>query len=297
LVLGRGQELPALDTCLAVLLCGSGQEILDPREFMKRARDEMGAQSVDAHRAANPAAGTSSFAGTGQSLDGQSAVGEPLAAPAQEHTITFWSNGFSVDDGPLRNAQDPDSAAFLAAVNQGQMPAELMGADGNPEGDVHIIDKSKDEYVPPPSKPFDGEGQTMRDDSAPSTATSVGAAELVVDAGQPTTMLQIKLADGTRKVVKANHTHTVLQLQQHVSTFCPAGTAFTLSTAFPRKKARRLRPIDRSRIACLRAPAYACVRLRAPACACVRLRAPACACARPPPPRRAAQRPRGYPSH
>ena len=49
-------------------------------------------------------------------------------------------------------------------------------------------------------------------------------------------MLQIKLADGTRKVVKANHTHTVLQLQQHVSTFCPAGTAFTLSTAFPRKK-------------------------------------------------------------
>jgi len=215
---------------------GSGQEILDPREFMKRARDEMGAQSVDAHQAANPAAGTSSFAGTGQSLDGQSAVGEPLAAPAQEHTITFWSNGFSVDDGPLRNAQDPDSAAFLAAVNQGQMPAELMGADGNPEGDVHIIDKSKDEYVPPPPKPFDGEGQTMRDDSAPSTATSVGAAELVVDAGQPTTMLQIKLADGTRKVVKANHTHTVLQLQQHVSTFCPAGTAFTLSTAFPRKK-------------------------------------------------------------
>ena len=25
---------------------GSGQEVLDPREFMKRARDEMGAQTV-----------------------------------------------------------------------------------------------------------------------------------------------------------------------------------------------------------------------------------------------------------
>ena len=36
---------------------GSGQEVLDPREFMKRARDEMGAQSVEAHRAANPPPG------------------------------------------------------------------------------------------------------------------------------------------------------------------------------------------------------------------------------------------------
>ena len=26
-------------------------------------------------------------------------------------------------------------------------------------------------------------------------------------------------------------------LQQHVATFCPPGTPFTLSTAFPRKKA------------------------------------------------------------
>jgi UBX domain-containing protein 1 len=76
----------------------SGQEILDPREFMKRAREEMGAQGIDEYRANNPQGGTSSFAGQGQSLDGQS-VGNPLAPPPQEHTITFWQNGFSVDDG------------------------------------------------------------------------------------------------------------------------------------------------------------------------------------------------------
>ena len=45
------------DTRVAVLCGRSGQEILDPREFMKRARDEMGAQSVEAHRAANPPPG------------------------------------------------------------------------------------------------------------------------------------------------------------------------------------------------------------------------------------------------
>ena len=61
--------------------------------------------------------------------------------------------------GPLRNAQDPENAAFLADVNRGRMPAELMGPDGNPEGDVHIIDKSGEQYVPPKAKPFSGEGR------------------------------------------------------------------------------------------------------------------------------------------
>jgi len=216
---------------------GSGQEILDPREFMKRARDEMGAQTNEEYSADNPQ-GSSAFAGTGQSLAGAS-VGAPLEAPPQEQTITFWQNGFSVNDGPLRNPQDPENAAFLAAVNRGQMPPELMGPNGENEGDVHIVDKSGEDYVPPKAKPFSGEGRTMRDEAAASSepAAPVGdAAELTVDAAQPTTTLQIRLSDGTRKVVKANHTHTVLQLQQHVATFCPPGTAFTLSTTFPRKK-------------------------------------------------------------
>ena len=78
----------------------------------------MGAQGIDEWRSNNPG-GTSSFAGVGQSLDGSSSVGQPIAPPPQEHTITFWANGFSVDDGPLRNAQDPANAAFLADVNRG----------------------------------------------------------------------------------------------------------------------------------------------------------------------------------
>ena len=53
--------------------------------------------------------------------------------------------------------------------------------------------------------------------------------ELTLDAGAPTTTLQVRLADGSRKIVKANHTHTVLQLKQHISTFSP-GLAFTLKS-------------------------------------------------------------------
>ena len=77
----------------------------------------------------------------------------------------------------------------------------------------------------------------MRDEAASSEAAApVGdAAELTVDAAQPTTTLQIRLSDGSRKVVKANHTHTVLQLTQHVATLSPPGAAFTLRAGFPPK--------------------------------------------------------------
>jgi len=218
---------------------GSGQEVLDPREFMKRAREEMGAQSVDAWKAEGGGqAGPSSFTGAGQSLAGASVEGASAPKPPTEHTITFYKDGFTVDDGPLRKADDPDNAAFLAAVNRGQMPAEFMGEDGQAEGDVHIIDKSGEGYVPPPVtlKPFSGEGRSMRAEGGASDAAAAAAEpqELTVDASAPTTTLQVRMADGSRKIVKANHTHTVLQLKAHVATFAP-GVAFTLKGGFPPK--------------------------------------------------------------
>jgi len=217
----------------------SGQEVLDPREFMKRARDEMGAQSIDAHRAAGGGqAGPSTFTGAGHTLSGEQVQGAPAPKPPTEHSITFYKDGFTVDDGPLRKGDDPANAAFLAAVNQGQMPAELIGEDGAAEGDIHIIDKSGEAYKPPPVtlKPFSGEGRSMRDESAAagSSAAATEPQELTLDMAAPTTTLQVRMADGSRKVVKANHTHTVLQLKKHIATLAP-GVAFTLKGGFPPK--------------------------------------------------------------
>jgi len=219
---------------------GSGQEVLDPREFMKRARDEMGAQTVGEHTEAQGPGPSSSFTGQGQTLSGEAVQGAPVPVASEEHTITFYQNGFTVDDGPLRSADDPTNAAFLAAVNRGQMPAELTGEDGQAEGDVHIIDKSGEPYKPPPAtlKPFGGEGRSMRDDAAASSSASaapeVAAAALVLDESAPTTTLQVRLADGSRKMVKANHTHTILQLRQHIATLTP-GITFSLRGGFPPK--------------------------------------------------------------
>ena len=202
---------------------GSGQEVLDPREFMKRARDEMGAQTVGEYNDAQGPPPSSSFTGAGHTLAGESVQGATAPKPPEEHTITFYQNGFTVDDGPLRSPDDPANAAFLAAVNRGQMPAELMGEDGaNQEGDVHIIDKSGEPYKPPPVtlKPFGGEGRSMREEGASSSASAAPAAEaaaLTVDDAQPTTTLQVRLADGSKVRVKANQSHTILQLRQHIS--------------------------------------------------------------------------------
>ena len=118
------------------------------------------------------------------------------------------------------------------------MPAELISEDGMAEGDVHIIDKSGEAYKPPPVtlKPFQGEGRSMRDEAAGSNAAApvADAAELTVDAAMPTTTLQVRLADGSRKTIKANHTHTVLQLRGHIATLTP-GMGFTLRGGYPPK--------------------------------------------------------------
>ena len=35
------------------------------------------------------------------------------------HTLRFWKDGFSVDDGPLRNGQSPEDRQFLESISKG----------------------------------------------------------------------------------------------------------------------------------------------------------------------------------
>ena len=56
-------------------------------------------------------------------------VGNPTAAvrPPQnvEYTLMFWKNGFSVNDGPLRDGQSPEDQMFLQSVSRGQVYPSL----------------------------------------------------------------------------------------------------------------------------------------------------------------------------
>jgi len=66
------------------------------------------------------------FAGSSRTLNGErqqpelpaptvTPGGPGTGVPAEPvfHTITFWRNGFTVDDGPLRRLDDPANEAFL----------------------------------------------------------------------------------------------------------------------------------------------------------------------------------------
>ena len=91
----------------------------------------------------------------------------------------------------------------------------------------------------PPS--FTGEGRTLGGPTAaasadaPPPAPAADAAELKFDESKPTTTLQVRLHDGSRKVVKANKSHTVSEIKAHVATLTP-GIAFTLKAGFPPKE-------------------------------------------------------------
>ena len=40
-----------------------------------------------------------------------------------KHTLKFWANGFSVDDGPLRDGNSEADREFIAAVSKGYATA------------------------------------------------------------------------------------------------------------------------------------------------------------------------------
>lgn len=56
---------------------------------------------------------SSSFTGTGRLLTGATVHSAPDQPESIVHNIVFWSNGFTVNDGPLRRLDDPENASFL----------------------------------------------------------------------------------------------------------------------------------------------------------------------------------------
>lgn len=197
--------------------------------------------------------GPQRFAGAGYRLgETEGRVDRPTIIGRRNVTrvLTFYANGFRIDDGPLRRLDDPANEAFLEDVNRGVVPREMEEPD---VGDVSItlIDKKTEEYVEDsrPIVPFSGGGQRLDGSAAPSLhnhnssqppasqqPVDSAAAESVlnVDESRPTTRVQIRLSDGTRLVARMNVDNTVGQLRQFVRASRPAINEFTLATTFPK---------------------------------------------------------------
>jgi len=222
----------------------SGIAILDPNKHKDEVVDKV-FESAHKHGATSkgdmPPEEKEKFSGVGYTL-GNNADTSKLVAPVAKPPglkptiLTFWKNCFTVDDGPPRKFDDPENASFLNDVQKGIVPRELQTLAGGADLNIELIRKNE-EYKPPP-KPsvvaFSGSGHSLGGTSSGS-ATKAEAKLIVVDESQPTTTLQIRLHDGSRLVIKCNHTHTVGNVRSHIEASKPTGKAMELRTTFPNK--------------------------------------------------------------
>ncbi|XP_018468432.1 plant UBX domain-containing protein 3 [Raphanus sativus] len=197
----------------------------DVDEIFNQAR-QLGAVEGPLER---PPSSSRSFTGTGRLLSGESV---PTALQPPEpviHSIVFWSNGFTVDDGPLRKLDDPENESFLDSIRKSECPKELEPADKR--APVHVNLMRRDEICPEREKPtvaFQGVGRTLGGGASSSTPqslsnpTDVAAAPspsqspVVVDETLPSTSIQLRLSDGTRMVAKFNNHHTVNDIRAFI---------------------------------------------------------------------------------
>lgn len=174
--------------------------------------------------------------------------------------LTFWRNGFQVNDGEFRSLEEPENRTFLTDVMRGVVPLELRRKlKANNQVDIAIIDKRNVDYdrkkhlVP---KPFQGHGNMLGSPtpkiidndsgekmniSQPGTPinnnnTHSSPTQLEVDFDLPITNIQVRMGDGSKLILKANHTHTIGDIRKLVQASCPNGPEFTLRTVFPPKE-------------------------------------------------------------
>eukprot|EP00164_Ancoracysta_twista_P004962 GFYU01006749.1.p1 GENE.GFYU01006749.1~~GFYU01006749.1.p1 ORF type:complete len:413 (-),score=89.87 GFYU01006749.1:96-1334(-) len=81
--------------------------------------------------------------------------------------VTFYANGFTVDDSNFKTNESPDGKKFLEVLNKGYVPPELHEYDqhGRPRPvSISLDDRRKDTYEPPPPPKyvaFSGSGQRL----------------------------------------------------------------------------------------------------------------------------------------
>lgn len=176
--------------------------------------------------------------------------------PAVRH-LTFWRDGFSVEDGPLMRYDDPNNAQILEEINSGRAPPQILNVQVGQPVELRVARRTNEDYIPPtagPAQPFSGAGNRLGAPVPPISGTdqpmpgrfdegsSLSEPQSVstrfeVDQSQPTTSIQLRLADGTRMVCRMNLTHTIGDIRNFINASNPVNLTrlYTIGTAFPNK--------------------------------------------------------------
>jgi UBX domain-containing protein 1 len=178
--------------------------------------------------------------------------------------LTFWRNGFQVEDGELMRYDDPGHARILAEINSGLAPPSILNVRSGQRVDVRVAKRTQEDYVPPKgTRTFGGAGQRLGgivpgDSSSGGSVSMPGSfpsgssatprafreaakpsfgTKFEVDQSQPTTSIQIRLADGTRMVARMNLTHTVGDIRNFINASRPENLSrpYAIMTTFPNR--------------------------------------------------------------
>ena len=214
----------------------------------------------------DPVQPRSRFTGSGQTLGGDDVPSEVVPDPNANNpkprelvkrVLKIWTDGFSVDDGPLYAFSDPKNKDVLDLISKGRAPLHIMNVDRGQPVDVSL-EKLDEPYKAPRKKfqPFSGQGQRLGSPTpglgdpvapaavqpvapanpSPSAASTASAIEL--DESQPILSIQIRLGDGTRLVARLNPSHTIGDIYNFVAVSNPgsAQRSWVLMTTFPSKE-------------------------------------------------------------
>lgn len=243
----------------------SGQQVIGPAkkkdyvaEMFKSVQEQAPEILVDPQTSSNS---SRQFGGTGYRLGQTENDTEVIIAPGSagnksqhiEITLKLWKEGFSINDGELREYTDPANAEFLSAIRRGVVPTELIRDAKGGEIHMSMVDNRHETYVVPKQKlkTFAGAGHTLGSpapvtigqtkvfDEKDRVANENAAKEaLQVNSSEPTTSIQIRLTDGSRLVGNFNHTHTIADVRTFINIARPQyqTSDYALQTTFPSKE-------------------------------------------------------------
>ncbi|KAF9429549.1 hypothetical protein BGZ94_010319 [Podila epigama] len=170
--------------------------------------------------------------------------------------LTFWRNGYSIEDGPLMSYTDPANREFLDAINQGHAPIKYLNVKPGQPVEMRVAKRLEEDYKEPPKAPpkaFEGTGNRLGSVASPSAAESSATPgafpggqqstaaptprRVEIDESLPVTPIQIRLADGSRMIARFNHTHTINDIRGYINASQPgeSSRAYVLQTSFPKK--------------------------------------------------------------
>uniref|UniRef100_T1JGY3 Uncharacterized protein n=1 Tax=Strigamia maritima TaxID=126957 RepID=T1JGY3_STRMM len=254
----------------------SGQQVIGPGKKKKDIVSEMfksaldhGAEVVDSgqegprtkfgpFKGAGYRLGASETDSTGlfmwlqcQNISASSSNENRVATPQPKDVVLkLWKDGFSLDDGSLRDYQDPANQTFLNSIRNGEIPAELIRLVRGAEVTLSMEDHRSEAFIHAKAnvKAFTGAGHKLGS-PAPTPVfdlpvcdmpakPELAESDVKVDSDQPTTNVQIRLADGSRITAGLNHTHTVGDLYAYITSTRPeyASSVFVLMTTFPNRE-------------------------------------------------------------